>query len=120
MRDLYTKSLAPRARELRNTQTPAERKLWFEFLRGYRVKFRRQVPLGGYILDFYSPSLKLCLELDGRTHDGEAAQAYDAERTRTLAASGITTMRFSNAGVVGDFAAVCEAIERACKKGTPH
>lgn len=48
MRDLYTKSLAPRARELRNNQTPAERKLWFEFLRGYRVKFRRQVPLAGY------------------------------------------------------------------------
>lgn len=120
MRDLYTKSLAPRARELRNNQTPAERKLWFEFLRGYPVKFRRQVPLGGYILDFYAPLLKLCLELDGHTHDGEAAQAYDAERTRMLAAAGITVMRFSNVEVMRDFSAVCGAIERACKTGTPH
>ncbi|WP_339095685.1 DUF559 domain-containing protein [Deinococcus sp. VB343] len=48
MRDLYTKSLGPRARELRKNQTPAERKLWFEFLRGHPVKFRRQVPLAGY------------------------------------------------------------------------
>ncbi|WP_339095686.1 DUF559 domain-containing protein [Deinococcus sp. VB142] len=71
-------------------------------------------------MDFYAPSLKLCLELDGRTHDGEAAQAYDAERTRMLAAAGITTMRFSNAEVMGDFPAVCGAIVRACKTGTPH
>lgn len=119
MRDLYTKSLAPRARELRNNQTPAERKLWFEFLRGYSVKFRRQVPLQGYILDFYSPSLKLCIELDGRSHDSAEAQAYDAERTRTLAASGITVIRFSNAEVMCDFGAVCEAIGRACETGTP-
>ena len=119
MRDLYTKSLGPRARELRNNQTPAERKLWFEFLRGHPVKFRRQVPLAGYILDFYAPSLKLCIELDGRSHDGEAAQAYDAERTRTLAAAGITVIRFSNAEVMGEFAAVCGAIDGLCRGEAP-
>ncbi len=111
MRQLYTKPLAPRARELRNNQTPAERKLWFEFLRGHEVRFQRQVPLQGYILDFYAPSLKLCIEMDGRTHDSSAAQAYDAERTRVLEAAGITLMRFSNAEVMGEFEAVCTAIE---------
>lgn len=95
--------------------TPAERKLWFEFLRTHPVRFRRQVPLHGYILDFYAPSLRLCIELDGHSHDGRVAQEYDAERTRQLAAAGIRVVRFSNADVVGRFAAVCAAIDRLCE-----
>ncbi|EYB68810.1 hypothetical protein DEIPH_ctg017orf0179 [Deinococcus phoenicis] len=119
MRDAYTRSLASRASELRNHQTPAERKLWFEFLRTHPVKFRRQVPLHGYILDFYSPSLKLCIELDGRSHDGQAAQQYDAERTRQLTASGIRVVRFSNAEVLGQFVEVGAAIDGVCRGDAP-
>ncbi|GAA5513372.1 uncharacterized protein HI_1162 [Deinococcus carri] len=119
MRDAYTRHLAPRARELRNNQTPAERKLWFEFLRTHPARFRRQVPLQGYILDFYAPSLKLCLELDGRSHDGQATQQYDAERTRQLTASGIRVVRFSNAEVLGQFAGVCAAIDGVCRGEAP-
>ncbi|GMA16813.1 endonuclease domain-containing protein [Deinococcus metallilatus] len=119
MRDAYTRCLAPRARELRNHPTPAERKLWFEFLRIHPVKFRRQVPLQGYILDFYAPVLKLCIELDGRSHDGQAAQQYDAERTRRLTASGIRVVRFSNAEVLGQFAEACATIDGVCRGEAP-
>ncbi|WP_415814907.1 endonuclease domain-containing protein, partial [Deinococcus marmoris] len=107
MRENYTRKLAPRARELRNGQTPAERKLWFEFLRTYTVKFRRQVPFLGYVLDFYAPSLRLCIELDGRSHDSAEAQAYDAERSRVLVGAGVRVLRYGNAEVEGNFAGVC-------------
>ncbi|OLV19753.1 endonuclease domain-containing protein [Deinococcus marmoris] len=114
MRENYTRKLAPRARELRNGQTPAERKLWFEFLRTYPVKFRRQVPLLGYVLDFYAPSLRLCIELDGRSHDSAEAQVYDAQRSRVLAEAGVQVLRLANAEVEGNFAGVCAGIAGAC------
>ncbi|PNY80521.1 endonuclease domain-containing protein [Deinococcus koreensis] len=119
MRDTYTRKLVPRAKELRREQTPAERKLWFLFLRTHPVKFRRQVPMHGYILDFYAPSVGLCIELDGRSHDGEGAQAYDAERTRVLEAGGVRVLRLSNGDVEGEFQAVCGAVEVAIREGTP-
>ncbi|CAM3944906.1 endonuclease domain-containing protein [Deinococcus frigens] len=110
MRDIHTKTLVPRARELRREQTPAERKLWFLFLRTYPVKFRRQVPLLGYVLDFYAPSLRLCIKLDGRSHDSAEAQTYDAERSRVLAGAGVRVLRFGNAEVEGNFVEVCAGI----------
>lgn len=114
MRDIHTKTLVPRAHELRREQTPAERKLWFLFLRTSPVKFRRQVPLLGYVLDFYAPSLRLCIELDGRSHDSAQAQAYDAERSQVLAGAGVRVLRYGNAEVEGNFAGVCAGIAGAC------
>lgn len=116
MRSTYTKALAPRARELRNGQTPAERKLWFELLRTHPTRFRRYVPLLGYILDFYAPSIGLRIELDGRSHDSTDAQAYDAERTQVLEAAGIRVLRFGNA----EFGAVCAAVEAGVQRGMWH
>lgn len=119
MRDTYTRKLVPRARALRREMTPAERKLWFLFLRTHPVKFRRQVPFAGYILDFYAPFLKLCIELDGTSHDSAEAQAYDAERSARLAGAGVQVVRFANAEVEREFAAVCTAIDRVCGGGVP-
>lgn len=119
MRTSYTKKLVPRARELRREQTPAERKLWFLFLRAYAVKFRRQVPFEGFILDFYAPSLKLCIELDGASHDSPEAQAYDAERSAVLAGAGVQVVRFSNIDVEREFAGVCATIDGVCRGGVP-
>lgn len=113
MRDTYTKKLVPRARELRREMTPAERKLWFEFLRAHSIKFRRQVPFEGYILDFYAPSLKLCIELDGRSHDSAGAQAYAAVRS---AGAGVQVLRFGSAEVMGNFEGVCAAVDQACTR----
>ena len=109
--------MVPRAKELRRELTPAEHKLWFLFLRTHPVKFRRQVPFQGYILDFYAPSLKLCIELDGPRHDSAEAQAYDAERSARLAGAGVQVVRFANADVEREFTAVCAAIDRACGGG---
>lgn len=115
MREHYNRRLAPRARELRNGQTPAERRLWFGVLRAHPVKFRRQVPLLGYVLDFYAPSARLCVELDGTSHDSGEAQAYDAERTRVLEAAGIRVLRFTNAEVQNNLEAVALLIGQAAQ-----
>ncbi|WP_169405627.1 endonuclease domain-containing protein [Deinococcus apachensis] len=93
-----------------NNQTAAGRKLWFEFLRAHPVKFRRQGPIRSHILNFYVPSLKLCIELDGRSHDEQAVAESDAERTRQFAALGVQVVRFSNAEGSGQFGGVCAAI----------
>jgi very-short-patch-repair endonuclease len=90
--------MTERARELRRGSTAAERKIWYwlrhRYLGGY--KFRRQHPIDSYILDFYCPELKLCVEVDGQSHDTEAKVLYDANRTRTLAAHGVRVVRLRN------------------------
>lgn len=106
MREEYARKLVPRARELRSAQPESERKVWFDFLRGHAVKFRRQVPLQGYILDFYAPALKLGIELDGLSHDTPEAQAYEAERAQQLSATGIRLIRFSNREIMNHLEAV--------------
>ena len=59
-------------------------------------KFRRQHPIGRFILDFYCPELKLCIELDGRAHNTDAGAIRDDERSRHLEKLGITVLRFWN------------------------
>ncbi|GAA5437421.1 endonuclease domain-containing protein [Deinococcus aquaticus] len=113
---MYSKNLALRARELRNALTPAERRLWFDLLRTHPVKFRRQVPVLGYILDFYAPSARLCIELDGRSHDEAEAQAYDSERSRVLGGAGIRVVRFQNAEVMRNLPGVAALIELALQQ----
>ena len=88
-------------RKLRNSAPEAESRLWQQ-LKGKRVggyKFRRQFSVGFYILDFYCPTLKLAIEIDGPSHDSEDAQEYDAIRQRTIEALGIRFLRFANADV---------------------
>jgi len=77
----YRASLTPRARSLRRDPTPAERKLWYEFLRDLPHKFTRQKPLGRYVVDFYCSALQLAIELDGDSHYAGGAQKYDAMRS---------------------------------------
>jgi len=77
-------------------------------LGGY--KFRRQHSVGPYILDFYCPSEKLALELDGDSHFTEEAIIYDQERTVYLNALGITVLRFLNTDLYENAEAVCERI----------
>ena len=99
---------------LRKRQTPAEQILW-NALRNRAVnghKFRRQHPLGRYILVFYCAKLRLALEVDGRHHFCPQRRAYDAVRTRFLAGCGIRVLRFSNAQVETNLAAVLETIRR--------
>jgi very-short-patch-repair endonuclease len=84
--------------ELRKNLTPAEASLW-NALKGSRLegrKFRRQHSVGDYILDFYCPSERLAVELDGQVHRNDRAMMYDYERKLFLNHYGILVIRFEN------------------------
>jgi len=107
----YRRNLKMRAQVLRRDPTPAERKLWYDFLCSHGEKFTRQKPLGRYIADFYCAQRRLVIELDGDTHFTDRGETYDAARTAALAAQGIRIVRFTNAEVMQQFEAVCGRIE---------
>jgi adenine-specific DNA-methyltransferase len=92
------------ARNLRRGQTEAEQKLWAQLrdrrLQGY--KFRRQVPLGRFIVDFSCYDERLVIELDGVPHADEERQARDRDRTRWLESHDFTVLRFWNSEVLGN------------------
>jgi very-short-patch-repair endonuclease len=109
----YRRDLKRRSQGLRRDPTPAERKLWFEFLRDLPEKFTRQKPLGHYIADFYCSSYRLVIEIDGDSHFDDRGQAYDARRTAALEAEGIRVLRVTNLEVREEFEGVCQRIRDA-------
>src|SRR3546814_6016542 len=85
----------PRARELRNAASPAERTLW-RCLSGRKIsgwKFSRQMPVGPYFADFLCREAQLVIELDGYSHD--IRQAYDERRDHLLSEHGYRVFRFT-------------------------
>lgn len=93
-----------RARSLRRQMSLPEVVLW-EQLRGGRLdglRFRRQHPLGAYILDFYCPAVRLAVEVDGAAHAFADRAAHDAARGRRLGQRGIRVLRFDAADVLND------------------
>lgn len=87
-----------RARTLRRALTVSEQRLW-NWLRkrsfgGY--KFRRQVPVGRYVVDFYCHELRLVIEVDGHQHEQVWMSDYDGERTRFLISRGMDVVRIEN------------------------
>ena len=100
------------ARGLRRRMTDDERKLWGE-LRNRRfghIKFRRQQPIGPYIVDFVSFEAKLIIELDGTQHSEQDLRAADEVRTRFLETQGFRVLRYWNNEVFKEFDAVLNAI----------
>lgn len=88
--------LIPFAKKLRNNLTDAEKRLWY-FLRAKQIgglKFRRQAPVGPYIVDFVCFSKKLVIELDGGQHADAIHVTKDAARDAWLTAEGFTVLRF--------------------------
>ncbi|MBI3678451.1 MAG: DUF559 domain-containing protein [Proteobacteria bacterium] len=86
------------ARNLRQDATDAECKLW-RSLRGKELggfRFRRQQPIGPYVVDFFCSAAKLIIELDGGQHGEDRNVSYDAARTRWLEARGYRVLRFAN------------------------
>jgi very-short-patch-repair endonuclease len=110
MREHYTNKLIARARRMRGSPTPAERRLWYEFLQHLPLRVRRQCPLEGYIADFYIHEHRLIIEVDRNGHFTEEAQAYDAHRTLILESLGLRVVRFTNDEVTYRFASVCTQI----------
>ena len=112
MRDYKTKT-KQYAKELRQHMTPEERRLWYDFLSQNSCHFRRQQPSGNYIADFYAPSIRLVVEVDGSQHFEETGQRYDAARSEFLRQQGVRVLRFTNEQIQRRFSSVCEAVERA-------
>ena len=108
------------ARRLRAAPSPVEEVLW-ALLRGRRLegaRFRRQVPIGPYVLDFYCPAAKLCIEVDGHQHAEHAAQDHDRRRDEWLLVDrGVRVLRFSSAEVLGDAEGVRSTIFDALHPG---
>ena len=100
-------------RELRNNSTVAEKALW-NWLKGRQVeglRFRRQFSIEHFVLDFYCPELKLCIELDGDYHFHVNQPVSDAERSLFLLEKyGIKTLRFENKLVFIQPRAIIDAI----------
>ena len=107
----HNKNIVPIAKTLRKNMTKEERHLWYDFLRGYPIKFLRQKPLGKYIADFYSAEAKLVIELDGSQHYTEINIEKDTERTAYLEQYGLTVLRIPNNYVNQHFKEVCEYID---------
>ncbi len=106
--------LTQRARQLRRNSTGPERALWRE-LRDRRLaglKFRRQAPIGPFIVDFLCEARQLVVELDGQSHIGRAD--YDRARTNWLEANGCRILRIDNDDAIKDMESVLTAILRAC------
>ncbi len=106
----YNTTLVPRSRIMRREMTPAEMHLWLDCLKLLPYKFRRQRPFGRFIVDFYCAELKLVIEVDGDTHFTDQGITYDAERTQHLESMGLRVVRFTNAEVFSNLAAVRENI----------
>jgi very-short-patch-repair endonuclease len=93
----------------------AEKKLWFH-LRGRKMagfRFRRQVPIGSYIVDFASLSARLIVEVDGGQHNEHCNETLDARRTAWLESKGYRLLRFWNSHVLTEIDSVTETIFNA-------
>lgn len=111
------------ARRLRKKQTPQEHKLW-AVLRNRKVmdcKFRRQQPIGPYVVDFYCHEKKLVIELDGGHHAEEDQRDRDLTRDAFLEGQGDTVLRFWNNEVDNNLEGVVESIvQHLDKSPSPH
>lgn len=107
----YNKSNIILAKNLRKNMTPWERKLWYEFLRDYPVRFQRQKPIGDYIVDFYCAKARLVIELDGSQHFDEQNKIKDKIRTEKLEEHNLTVIRIPNNEIDENFDGVCEYID---------
>jgi len=116
----YNKANIPLAKALRKNMTPWERKLWYEFLRTYPIRFQRQKAIGNYIADFYCSKAKLVLELDGGGHYNDAQAEQDKKRTEELKSIGVEVLRICNLDVQNNFEGVCEYIDAAVKRSLPQ
>ena len=113
MTEIYNrKSEQAKRRELRNNPTLAEKILWMSLRKRQilNVRFLRQYSIDKFVMDFYSPEIKLCIEVDGDSHIG--MEEYDAARQRFIESFSIKVIRYKNEEVIGNPNKVVESIEK--------
>jgi very-short-patch-repair endonuclease len=108
----YQSNLKPLARHLRSNQTDVEQFLWSRLRRKQLdgVQFYRQRPIGRYIVDFYAPSVKLVIELDGAQHLEVDHATRDQQRDAYLDSVGLRVMRLNNFEVLQEIEGVLQVI----------
>jgi very-short-patch-repair endonuclease len=111
------------ARHMRKKPTPSEKKLWGALRRSQLgVKIAHQKIIRGYIADFYCPAAKLLIEVDGATHNTDAAKTYDKQRDENLRTCGYQTLRVTASQVMADLPSTVQYIKEAidAKVSTDH
>ncbi|MDO4936004.1 MAG: endonuclease domain-containing protein [Phascolarctobacterium sp.] len=109
---LYEQHNKENSQRLRREQTKEEGKLWYIYLRKYKVTFTRQKPLGEYIVDFYCHKAKLVIEIDGAQHYESDVMLRDEERKKYLERMGLKVIRFTNWDINHNLEGVCLTIDR--------
>jgi very-short-patch-repair endonuclease len=111
-----------RARQLRKTLTRQEVRLWKKLreFREFGFHFRRQSPIGRYIVDFECRKARIIVELDGGQHNLESHAARDAERDVALTGLGYSVLRFWNHDVDANIEGVLEVIHARLSQAEPH
>ena len=115
--DFNKKDSKDKRKELRLNGTPEEAVLW-SALKGDKInnrRWRRQFSVGPFILDFYCPSLKFGIELDGAPHYAPGAHESDNSRTQYLEQQGIRIIRFENRDIWNSFERVIDVIDKATR-----
>lgn len=106
-----------KARELRTQMSLPEVLLWRHLRKEPEgIKFRRQHPIGDYVLDFFCPSAKLCVEIDGEAHSRGNRPERDKARDAWLIAEGIEVLRIPATEVLRSPEDVADAVVRYCKR----
>jgi 5-methyltetrahydrofolate--homocysteine methyltransferase len=111
------------AKELRKRPTEAEKRLWFKLRESQAdgLKFRRQEPIGKYIVDFVNFENKLVIEIDGGIHQRVETRKEDQQRTAWLKSEGFRVIRFWNSSVLNNLDDVVKKIKKEVKHGIhPH
>lgn len=112
----HNKNLTANAKKLRQNMTKEERKLWYDFLRKYPVRFLRQKIINNFIVDFYCAQASLIIEIDGGQHYENDALVADNLRYEHMEQLGYFVMRFTNIDINTNFEAVCELIDKFVKE----
>ena len=116
----YNNENIPLAKALRKNMTPWERKLWYDFLQNYPVRFQRQKAIGHYIADFYCAKARLVIELDGGGHYTPEQAGKDDQRTNDLSAMNLMVIRICNLDIDRNFCGVCEYVDRLVQNSLPQ
>ena len=117
----YKSNLKLISRRLRSEMTECERLLWSRLRRKqlHGVQFYRQKPLGSYIVDFYAPTARLVVEVDGSQHHDDIHAQNDAHREELLKSQGLRALRFTNLQVLQELDSVVCVVAEALKSPLP-